>query len=50
MSLQHEREYYYVVMTVTVDLLLSLLMLPLPQIKEIVWYLPFHTAVYVANL
>jgi hypothetical protein len=25
-------------------------MLPLPQIKEIVWYLPFHTAVYVANL
>jgi len=25
-------------------------MLPLLQIKEIVWYLPFHISVYVINL
>ena len=29
---------------------MSLSMLPLLQIKEIVWYLPFHISVYVVNL
>ena len=29
---------------------MSLSMLPLPQIKEILWYLPFHIPVYVVTL